>query len=112
VNPDLSRLEAYPFQKLRQLFAGVTPPAGLPPINLSIGEPKHATPAVVASAMTQHLEGLSQYPATLGSPALRGVIGAWLQSRYALPELDIDRQILPVNGSREALFAFAQAVIN
>lgn len=112
MNPDLQRLQPYPFQKLRELFQGVVPSANYVPVNLSIGEPKHATPAFICEALTRHLDGLSQYPATQGVDALRESINAWLQRRYALPPLDAATQILPVNGSREALFAFAQAVID
>ena len=112
MNPDLARLQPYPFERLRQLFAGVTPPAHLAPINLSIGEPKHATPQLIFDALTAALPGLSQYPITAGTPALREAIAAWLTRRFALPALDAATQVLPVNGSREALFAFAQAVID
>lgn len=112
MNPDLARLQPYPFQKLRELFAGVTPNPAYVPVNLSIGEPKHATPAFIFEAMNQHREGLAQYPATQGSDALRAAIGHWLVRRYGIAPLDSARQILPVNGSREALFAFAQAVVD
>ena len=112
MNPDLSRLQPYPFQKLSALFKGVQPPAGLAPINLSIGEPKHATPAFIRSTLTDNLDGLASYPATLGSDALRTSIGTWLERRHRLPTLDLASQVLPVNGSREALFAFAQAVVD
>jgi N-succinyldiaminopimelate aminotransferase len=112
VNPDLAKLQPYPFERLRQLFAGVTPPADLVPINLSIGEPKHATPKLIYDALSAALPGLAQYPATLGAPALREAIAAWLRQRFDLPELDAATQVLPVNGSREALFAIAQAVVD
>lgn len=112
MNPDLSRLQPYPFQKLRELFQGVVPNSAYVPINLSIGEPKHATPAFICQALTQHLDGLALYPATQGIDGLRDAINNWLQKRYAIPALDSASQILPVNGSREALFAFAQAVID
>lgn len=112
MNPLLSQLQPYPFQRLRDLFAGITPNAQYRPINLSIGEPKHATPALIQQAVSQHLSGLASYPTTQGSPALREAIQAWLLRRYQLAAINPDTQILPVNGSREALFAFAQAVIN
>ncbi len=112
MNPDLTKLQPYPFERLRQLFAGVTPPASLAPINLSIGEPKHATPQLIADALTASLGGLAQYPLTAGTPELRNAIAAWLARRFDLPDIDAATQVLPVNGSREALFAFAQAVID
>jgi N-succinyldiaminopimelate aminotransferase len=110
VNPRLEQLQPYPFQKLRALFSGVQP-AGKAAINLSIGEPKHATPAFIREALVAHLDGLSNYPLTAGNDALRDAIAAWCQRRYGVA-LDAASQILPVNGSREALFAFAQAVVN
>jgi N-succinyldiaminopimelate aminotransferase len=112
LNPLLGRLQPYPFEKLRALVAGVTPNPALRPINLSIGEPKHPTPALIKSALAGALDGLSGYPATAGAPALREAIAAWLVRRHALPALDAATQVLPVNGSREALFAFAQTVID
>ncbi|MCX8005971.1 MAG: succinyldiaminopimelate transaminase, partial [Burkholderiaceae bacterium] len=111
MNPDLQRLQPYPFERLRALFADLQPPADLPPINLSIGEPKHPTPPLVRAALVQALDGLSVYPATAGAPALREAIAAWIGRRFAAP-LDPATQVLPVNGTREALFAFAQAVID
>ena len=112
MNPLLWRLQPYPFEKLRALLAGVTPNPALRPINLSIGEPKHPTPELIKAALAASLEGLSAYPATAGTPALREAIADWLVRRYSLPALDAASQVLPVNGSREALFAFAQAVID
>jgi N-succinyldiaminopimelate aminotransferase len=112
LNPLLGRLQPYPFEKLRALLAGITPNARLRPISLQIGEPKHATPALVRAALAGALEGLSAYPATAGTPALREAIAAWLARRYALPAIDAGTQVLPVNGSREALFAFAQTVLD
>ncbi len=112
MNADLSRLHPYPFEQLRTLLSGLTPPAHLPHINLSIGEPKHPTPTLIFEALTRSLSGLAQYPTTLGTDALRQAIADWLQRRYALPKVDAATQVLPVNGSREALFAFAQAVID
>jgi N-succinyldiaminopimelate aminotransferase len=114
MNPDLSRLRPYPFQRLARLLEGVQPPAGLGPIPLSIGEPRHPAPGFVAEALIAHLHGLSNYPSTRGVPALREAIAGWLARRYGLrPEsLDPERHVLPVNGTREALFAFAQAVVD
>ncbi len=112
MNPLLGRLQPYPFEKLRALLAGVTPNAALRPINLSIGEPKHPTPELVKAALAASLEGLSAYPATAGTLALRESIAAWLIRRHALPSIDPATQVLPVNGSREALFAFAQTIID
>ncbi|MDD3484201.1 succinyldiaminopimelate transaminase [Azovibrio restrictus] len=111
MNPHLAQLQPYPFEKLRALFAGVTPNPGLKEIKLSIGEPQHATPAFIMEALAGNLKGLASYPTTLGIPALRQAIAAWAQRRYAL-ELDPETEILPVNGSREALFSFAQTVID
>jgi N-succinyldiaminopimelate aminotransferase len=96
---------------LRELLADVTPAEDKSPINLSIGEPKHPTPAVLCTALTGALGGLASYPPTLGSPALRQACARWLERRYGIAA-DPEREILPVNGSREALFAFAQAMID
>lgn len=111
MNPLLSRLQPYPFERLRQLFAGITPNPDLSAISLGMGEPKHATPAFIQRALSDALKGLASYPATAGEPALRGAFTGWLQRRYGLA-LDPASQVLPVNGSREALFAFAQTVID
>ncbi len=112
MNPLLAKLQPYPFEKLRALIAGDTPPAQLRPINLQIGEPKHPTPALVKEALAGALEGLASYPLTAGTPELRQAIAAWLSRRYGIPPLDPEKQVLPVNGTREALFAFAQTVID
>ncbi len=112
MNPDLDRLQPYPFQKLATLFREVTPNPAYRPISLHIGEPKHATPPFIRDALSANLAGLANYPTTAGSDALRNSIAGWLQCRYGLPALDARTQVLPVNGSREALFAFAQAVID
>ncbi|MTD33173.1 succinyldiaminopimelate transaminase [Paludibacterium denitrificans] len=111
MNPNLASLQPYPFQRLRALMAGITPPPGKNHINLSIGEPKHPTPDVIKTALVGALGGLASYPATLGSEDLRQACGRWLQRRYGL-NLDPAKEILPVNGSREALFAFTQTVID
>lgn len=112
MNPNLNKLQPYPFQRLRDLFAGITPNPDYKPVNLSIGEPKHATPALIKDALINNLGGLANYPTTAGIPALREAISAWLARRYAIPAPDAEKEIVPVNGSREALFAFAQAVID
>jgi N-succinyldiaminopimelate aminotransferase len=112
VNPHLSKLQPYPFEKLRQLLAGITPPAHLREIRLSIGEPQHPTPAFIRDALTGALGGLANYPTTLGSSDLRRSIVAWLERRYRLDGIDPESGVMPVNGSREALFAFAQAVVD
>jgi len=111
MNPLLQRLQPYPFERLRGLTAGVTPSAAHRAISLGIGEPKHPTPAFIKQALTDALDGLAAYPATAGEPALREACAAWVQRRYGL-KLDAATQILPVNGSREALFALAQTVID
>ena len=112
MNPHLSLLQAYPFERLRQLFATVTPKPDLRPISLGIGEPRHATPALIKQAYCDAImgTGLAGYPATAGDPPLREAIAQWLQRRYQLA-LNPASQILPINGSREALFAFAQTVL-
>jgi N-succinyldiaminopimelate aminotransferase len=111
MNPRLALLQAYPFERLRALMAGVAPNPKLSPINLSIGEPKHPTPELVKKALVGALDGLSAYPATAGLPELRQAISAWLARRYGIPAPNADTQVLPVNGTREALFAFCQTII-
>ncbi|CAM8630106.1 COG0436 Aspartate/tyrosine/aromatic aminotransferase [Comamonadaceae bacterium] len=115
MNPNLSRLQAYPFERLRQLFAAVTPNAAFSPISLGIGEPRHPTPQLIKDAYCHAIQsgesGLAAYPATAGDPKLRQSMVNWIQRRYGLA-LNPATQVLPVNGSREALFAFAQVVIN
>jgi len=111
VNPHLAQLQSYPFEKLRQLFAGATPDSQYKEIKLSIGEPQHPTPGFIMEALAAGLKGLANYPTTQGTPALRQAIGAWANRRYGL-ELNPETEILPVNGSREALFSFAQTVID
>ena len=112
MNPLLDKLQPYPFEKLRQLFAGITPDPAYRPISLGIGEPKHPTPAFIQQTLAGSLGGLASYPTTAGSDALRATIAGWLERRYDLPKLDPATQVLPVNGSREALFALAQTVID
>ena len=111
MNPNLDKLRTYPFEKLRDLYAGSTPPAGLAEIKLHIGEPQHPTPQFIKDVLTANLNGLASYPATNGSDDLRRSIAEWIARRYGIPAPDIATQVLPVAGSREALFAIAQAVI-
>ena len=111
MNPLLARLNPYPFERWRELTRDIVPPAHLAPISLGIGEPKHATPTLVHDALVQAFPGLAAYPATLGEPVLREAVAAWLQRRYGVVA-DPSTQVLPVTGSREALFAFAQTVID
>jgi N-succinyldiaminopimelate aminotransferase len=110
VNSRLSQLQSYPFEKLRALLAGLSP--GGTPVRLSIGEPQHATPDLIRDALAQHVDGLSVYPTTAGSDQLRVTIASWFMRRYGLRQLDPAAEVLPVNGTREALFAFGQAVID
>ncbi|MDP3608134.1 MAG: succinyldiaminopimelate transaminase [Methylophilus sp.] len=112
MNPHLQLLQPYPFQRLRDLFQGITPNPALTPINLSIGEPKHATPKLIQDALIQNIAGLANYPTTIGVLALREAISNWISRRYNVPALNPETAILPVTGSREALFAFAQVVID
>ena len=114
MNPALSRLQAYPFERLRALLADSRAPEGLPAIQLSIGEPKHEPPEFVLEALRANLHQLGSYPATRGLPALREAMAAALQRRFLPPAaaLDPGAMVLPVNGTREALFAFVQAVID
>ncbi len=111
MNPLLGKLQPYPFERLRKLFAGVTPNPAYRPISLGIGEPKHPTPPFIERALLSNLSGLSVYPATAGEPALKQACAGWIERRYGL-KLDPATQVLPVNGSREALFAFAQTVVD
>ncbi|MNZ56810.1 LL-diaminopimelate aminotransferase [compost metagenome] len=114
MNHALDLLQPYPFEKLRALLAGAQPPEELKPIALSIGEPKHRSPTFVAEALTANLDQLAVYPSTLGTPALREAIASWCENRFKVPTgwLDAARHVLPVNGTREALFSFTQAVVN
>ncbi|MHB1353947.1 MAG: succinyldiaminopimelate transaminase [Thiobacillus sp.] len=111
MNPRLDQLHPYPFQKLRELLAGTQPNPELAAINLSIGEPKHPTPGFIREALIGGLDGLANYPITQGSDALRAAIAGWAGRRYGVA-LDPASEVLPVNGSREALFAFAQAAVD
>ncbi len=125
MNPDLDLLQPYPFERLRRLFEA-TPPSQtgrdtvsdvaadvtVSEIKLSIGEPQHATPNFIKTALADNLAGLAIYPTTQGSEALRAAITHWISRRYSVPVPDLATQVLPVNGSREALFSFAQTVID
>ena len=111
MNPLLARLHPYPFERLKELSAGILPQVAYRPIGLGIGEPRHATPALIEQALVEALPGLSSYPATAGEPALREAFASWLHERYDVT-VDPFAQTLPVNGSREALFALAQVVID
>jgi N-succinyldiaminopimelate aminotransferase len=111
MNPDLQRLQPYPFEKLRHLFADLTPPGDASPIALSIGEPRHPAPEFVKDVVAGNLHRLGNYPLTAGMPELRAAISAWLTRRFHLAGVDAERQVLPVTGTREALFAFAQTVV-
>ena len=110
MNSRLSQLQSYPFEKLRALLAGLTPSGT--PIRLSIGEPQHATPDLIRDALARHVDGLSVYPTTAGSDRLRETIATWFRRRYGVKRLDPATEVLPVNGTREALFAFGQAVLD
>jgi N-succinyldiaminopimelate aminotransferase len=112
MNPNLNRLQPYPFQKLAQLLESVCPRSDFAPINLSIGEPKHGTPQFIQRILAQNLESLANYPSTQGGTELREAIAAWLKRRFSLQHINAESEILPVNGSREALFAVAQTVVN
>lgn len=114
MNPDLEKLQPYPFQKLAVLFNNCPAPPDKAPIRLSIGEPKHPTPPIIHDAVRAHIDELANYPLTLGSDKLRETIADWLTQRFQLPEGSIDpaRNVLPVNGTREALFAFAQCIVD
>ncbi len=112
MNKRLELLQSYPFQRLTALLADHQPPAGVRPVPLYIGEPKHPTPAFIREALIANLDGLSVYPATLGTDALRQAIAQWIGRRYNIAAPDAATQVLPVNGSREALFSFVQAVVD
>ena len=114
MNPNLQLLNSYPFEKLNSLISECKVNSELNPISLAIGEPKHSTPKLITAAITNHLHLIEKYPTTRGSDTLRTVCAKWLQNRFDLNAKfsDADENILPVNGTREALFAFAQCVIN
>ncbi|MCB1983836.1 MAG: succinyldiaminopimelate transaminase [Burkholderiales bacterium] len=112
MNSNLNHLQPYPFQKLRKLFDGVTRNTALAAIDLHIGEPKHATPDFIRQAVIDHLDGLANYPTTQGTLRLRQSIADWIMRRFHIPAINPDTEVIPVNGSREALFSFAQTVID
>lgn len=112
MNPDLERLQSYPFQKLNALLDGIRPDPSRKLIPLYIGEPKHPTPEFIKQALVDHLDGMASYPLTVGSPELRGAIAGWLARRYRLEAVDPATEVIPVTGSREALFAIAQTVVD
>jgi N-succinyldiaminopimelate aminotransferase len=111
MNPLLASLHPYPFERLRELSRGITPNPAFAPISLGMGEPRHATPQLIKEALVDNLQGLASYPATAGEPALREALAGWVQRRYGVT-LDAASQVLPVNGSREALFALTQTLID
>lgn len=112
MNQNLNLLQPYPFQRLKDLFADIAPNTEYAPVNLSIGEPKHATPSIIQASLTDNIAGLAHYPTTIGSLDLRQAISSWITRRYGIPALDPAKEIIPVNGSREALFALAQTVVD
>ena len=112
MNPDLERLQSYPFQKLTVLLDGIRPDPSRTLIPLYIGEPKHPTPAFIRQALVDHLDGMASYPLTVGSAELRGAIAGWLKRRYRLDAVDPASEVIPVTGSREALYAIAQTVVD
>ena len=112
MNPRLGLLQPYPFEKLRGLLAGATPPADLRPISLGMGEPQHPTPSLIKDALTANLGALARYPLTLGLPELRATMAEWIARRHGLGTIDAATQVIPVAGSREALFSIAQAVLD
>ncbi len=114
MNPDLNRLQPYPFQRINELKAGITPPEDKSLVSLAIGEPKHPTPEIILKTLCDNVSGIASYPLTKGSTELRQAIANWLIPRFNLPanSLDSETQVMPVNGTREALFAFAQAVVD
>lgn len=114
MTPNLKHLHPYPFEKLAQLKQGIIPPIDKPHIALSMGEPTHATPHLIQEALLTHLHGLANYPTTKGIPELRQAIAGWISRRFQIPAeaVNAETQILPVNGTREALFSFAQCLID
>ena len=111
LNPDLQRLKPYPFEQLSASLSGIQPPAGVTPIPLSIGEPQHAPPQFVLDALSEHMGLIAKYPTTKGTDTLRFAIASWLNQRFSLTHspIDPDTQVIPVNGTREAIFAAVQA---
>lgn len=112
MNPRLDLLQPYPFERLRVLLSGTTPPADLRPISLGLGEPQHPTPALIKDALTANLGALARYPFSLGLPELRATLAEWIARRHGLGSIDANTQVIPVAGSREALFSIAQAILD
>jgi len=114
MNPDLDRLKPYPFERLAALKADLKPATGKEHISLAIGEPQHQTPHFIGEALIAHSHGVNRYAPTAGSRELRETFCRWLTDRFKLPaeRLDPDRHVLPVAGTREGLFAIAQAVVD
>ncbi|HUP29730.1 MAG TPA: aminotransferase class I/II-fold pyridoxal phosphate-dependent enzyme, partial [Usitatibacter sp.] len=112
MNPRLGLLQPYPFEKLRELLAGIRPPAGMKPIAMQIGEPQHPTPALITDKLAQSLGGLARYPLTKGLPELRQAMAAWIARRHGLGMIDAESEVIPVSGTREALFSIAQALLD
>jgi N-succinyldiaminopimelate aminotransferase len=112
LNPFLANLNEFTFTRLARLLAGITTPSGVKPINLSIGEPKHPTPQFIRDAVAANTVGLAQYPPAKGSAALRESIASWAKKRFSLPTLDAETQVLPVIGTKEALYSFTQLIID
>jgi len=112
VNLEITQLQPYPFEKLNRLFQDCMPDSAYRPIKMHIGEPKHPTPLFIENAVSEGLSGLASYPATAGTAALRVAIRDWIVKRHAIPEIDPEREVLPVNGSREALFSIAQVIVD
>ncbi len=112
MNPRLGLLQPYPFERLRVLLGGVTAPAGLRPISLGLGEPQHPTPALIKEALVANLAGLARYPLTIGQPELREALARWIARRHGLGAIDPATQVIPVSGSKEALFAIAMTVLD
>ena len=111
MNPRLGLLQPYPFERLRGLLAGIAPPPGVRPISLGLGEPQHPTPAFIKEALAGNLQGLARYPLTLGLPELRQAIARWIQRRHGVA-VDPEKEVIPVLGSKEALFAITQVVLD
>lgn len=114
MNPLLEKLQPYPFEKLKALLSDVKPPATKTAISLSIGEPKHEAPNIVKQALIDHIDKLSVYPTTIGLLELRQAMASWVEKRFSVPQgwVTPENHILPVNGTREALFSFTQAVVD
>ncbi|MCK5905548.1 MAG: aminotransferase class I/II-fold pyridoxal phosphate-dependent enzyme, partial [Gammaproteobacteria bacterium] len=114
MNRNLDQLHPYPFEKLKQLKQGINPPQNKTHIALSIGEPKHKTPALINEVLINQLDGIGKYPTTKGIPELREAISNWVSQRFHIPLQDVnaENQVIPVSGTREALFSFAQAVVD